>query len=156
MSKRIKDLIYAATGIDLNVDALATDLNAQMAVASLLAVAANSDGSIDSTETAKMVEVLCKRFPISPINALDIVTRALDDLARREPSSRLLDELDEMMSLKQKEDVLLMLLEVVAADGIKQGEEMKVVHDSAAALRIGDDRLAKVYARYFDGRKTPA
>ena len=65
MSNKIKDLIYATTGIDLSSGDAPVDLNAQIAVASLMVVAANSDGSIDSKETVKMVEALCSRFSMT-------------------------------------------------------------------------------------------
>lgn len=154
MSRKIKDLIYATTGIDLDPDTLSADVNAQMAITSLLGVAANSDGSIDSNEAVKMVEVLCRHFSLPPLIALDTVTRALDRLARQSAAPELLDELNDRLTMKQKEDVVLMLLEVIAADGEKHRREIAVLEQTVAALKIPAKRLDNVYCRYFQGRRS--
>jgi len=153
MSRKIKDLIYTTTGIDLDPDTLSSDVNAQMAIASLLAVAAHSDGSIDSEETAKMVEVLCRHYALPTVIAMDTVMRALDQLAGRKASPELLDELNDRLTMKQKEDLVLMLLEVIAADGKKQGHEMAVLDQTVAALNISVKQLDDIYGRYFEGRR---
>ena len=153
MANKLQDLIYATTGIELGPGNEPVDINAQIAVASLLAVAASSDGSIDGKETVKMVEALCGRFSITSTVALDFVTRAIDDqLVQRDPS-QLFDELNQRLTLKQKEELILMLLEVIAADGEKDAGEMAVLDRTVSALNISDNRLAKIYQRYFESRR---
>ena len=153
LANKLQDLIYATTGIELGLSNEPVVINAQIAVASLLAVAASSDGSIDGKETVKMVEALCGRFSITSTVALDFVTTAIDDqLIQRDPS-QLFDELNQRLTLKQKEELILMLLEVIAADGEKDAGEMAVLDRTVSALNISDNRLAKIYQRYFESRR---
>jgi len=153
LAAKLKDLVYAITGVDLDFDRISTDINAQMAIASLLAVAANSDGSIDIVETQKMTNMLRRRFDLTSGVALDLVTRAIDDLSAGDASSRLFDELNERLTLKQKDDLLLMVLEVIAADGEKEAREMALLDQTVVALNISDRQLAKIYDRYFEARR---
>jgi uncharacterized tellurite resistance protein B-like protein len=153
LAGKLKDLVYAITGVDLNFDKVSTDINAQMAIASLLAVAANSDGSIDSAESEKMVGVLRKRFDLTSNVALDLVTRSIDELSAGDASRRLFNELNERLTLKQKDDLLLMVLEVIAADGEKEAREMALLDQTVTALKISDRQLSKIYSRYFEARR---
>jgi len=153
LAGKLKDLVYAMTGVDLDFDKVSTDINAQIAIASLLAVAANSDGSIDNAETEKMVGVLRKRFELTSTVALDLVTRAIDELSTRDASRQLFDELNERLTLKQKDDLLLMVLQVIAADGEKEAREMALFDQTATALNISDRQLSNIYDRYFEARK---
>ena len=153
MSNRIKNLIYATTGIDLDPGSISDDVNTQYAITSLLAVAANSDGSVDSRETSRMIEVLMQRFDLSAINALDFVTRALDDLAAQQSSAALIHDLNRTLSLRQKEDCIVMLLEVIAADGEKQAREMKLLNQTLEALDIPDKMVAGIFQKYYAGRE---
>jgi len=154
LSKKLRDLIYAATGIDFGPDNTPVDINAQIAVAALLVVVANSDGSIDSKEMVKMVEALCRRFSLTSTVALDLVTRAIDDQSMPGDSSGLIDELNQHLTLKQKEELVLMLLEVIAADGEKEASEMAVLDRTVFALNISDRHLARIYQRYFEHRRS--
>ncbi len=153
MAGKLKDLVYAMTGFDLDFDKVSTDINAQIATASLLAVAANSDGSIDSAETEKMVGVLRKRFELTSTVALDLVTRAIDELSAGDASRRLFEELDDRLTLKQKDDLLLMILEVIAADGEKEAREMALLDQTVTALNVSDRQLSNIYDRYFEARR---
>lgn len=153
MSNKIKDLIYATTGIDLSSGDAPVDLNAQIAVASLMVVAANSDGSIDGKETVKMVEALCSRFSMTPTVALDLITRAIDDQLVQSDPSKLFDELNHHLQLKQKEELVLMLLEVISADGEKDASELSVLDRTVSALQISEKQLSRIYQRYFEGRR---
>jgi uncharacterized tellurite resistance protein B-like protein len=153
LAGKLKDLVYAITGVDLDFDKISTDINAQMAIASLLAVAANSDGSIDSVETQKMADVLRKRFDLTSAVSVDLVKRAIDDLSAGDASRRLFDELNDRLTLKQKDDLLLMVLEVIAADGEKEAREMALLDQTVMALNISDRQLSKIYDRYFEARR---
>jgi len=153
LSNKIKDLIYATTGIDLSSGDAPVDLNAQIAVASLMVVAANSDGSIDSKETVKMVEALCSRFSMTSTVALDLITRAIDDQLVQNDPSKLFDELNQRLQLKQKEELVLMLLEVISADGEKDASELSVLDRTVSALQISEKQLSRIYERYFEGRR---
>ena len=153
MYNKLQELIYATTGIELGGDNAPVDINAQIAVASLLVVAANSDGSIDSKETIRMVEALCSRYSTPPVVALDLVSRAIEAQSTTADSPALFAELNDLLTTKQKEELVLMLLEAIAADGEKAASEMAVLDRAVSALGISSDRLGKIYQRYFDARR---
>ncbi len=153
MYNKLQHLIYETTGIDLGGENAPVDINAQIAVASLLVVAANSDGSIDGKETVKMVEALCRRYSMTPVVALDLVSRAIEAQSMGDDSPALFDELNERLTKKQKEELILMLLEVIAADGEKKAKEMAVLDRAVAALGISSNRLDKIYDRYFEAKR---
>ena len=129
------------------------DINAQMAIASLLAIAANRDGSVDSNETVAMVEVLRRRFGLTSLVALDLVTRALDDAAVSVSPTPVFEQLNDRLKAAEKQDVILMLLDVIAADGEKDKQELSLIYETAGALSISDAMLAKVFKRYFKARR---
>lgn len=152
MYSKLQQLIYASTGIDIGGDNAPVDINAQIAVASLLVVAASSDGTIDSAEIVKMTEALCRRYSLSSVVALDLVSRAIDEQSVGDATA-LFSELNERLSKKQKEDLVLMLLEVIAADGEKESSEMALLDRAVSALNISGRQLDKIYQRYFDARR---
>ena len=153
MFSKLRELIHAATGIDLGGGDAPVDINAQIAVASLLVVAAKSDGRIDGAETARIVEALCERFSLTPTVADDLINRALQAQAMQGDAVSLYAELNKRLSSKHKEELILMLLEVIAADGEKEADEMALLDGAVTALKISSDQLGKIYQRYFDARK---
>jgi uncharacterized tellurite resistance protein B-like protein len=90
---------------------------------------------------------------MTPVVALDLVSRAIDAQSMGADSPALFDELNERLTKRQKEELILMLLEVIAADGEKEASEMAVLDRAVSALRISGDRLDNIYQRYFDARR---
>ena len=75
------DLIIEKTGVRIASDSVASDYEAQILIASLLALVARSDGGILPDENLRIVNLLCKRFGLRSGEALDLVARAADDRA---------------------------------------------------------------------------
>ena len=75
------DLIYSKTGISIGLDSVAADFEAQTLIASLLTLVANSDGGISPDESLRMVQLLRSRFQLREGEALNMITRASDELA---------------------------------------------------------------------------
>ena len=152
MARTLKDLVYASTGIDLGSAHI--DVNTQLAVAGVMAVAALSDGSIDPRETERMVLALKRHYDLSNASALDFVTRAIEAAPGHEATPELLSSLNEELSLKQKEECLVMLLEVIAADGEKEAQEMKVLNDVIESLKIPERSVTAAFAEYHAGKRS--
>ncbi len=55
-ARKLSDLIYAKTGIAIDMPSLATDLDAQTLVAGLITLVAKSDGGISPDESVRRVE----------------------------------------------------------------------------------------------------
>jgi uncharacterized tellurite resistance protein B-like protein len=151
---RLKDLIYAKTGIDIAIDRLVSDPDRQILVASFLTLVAKSDGGISPQEMTRMVELLRERFRLQPGEALNMVTRAADEVAEAASLDELLDSVNDELALPDKEELLLMLLQVISADNEKDAAEMKFLAAVVDGLQIPDKIMEKVYGRYFEGRRS--
>jgi uncharacterized tellurite resistance protein B-like protein len=133
------DLIYSKTGIS----------ESQNLIASLLALVAKSDGGISLDESERMVGLLRNRFRVSPIEALEMITRASHELAVHSRLDEVMDAINQKLTLAQKEDLMLMVLHVIAADSRKDAGEMMLLAAVVEGLRMPDRRMDKVYERYF-------
>jgi len=150
---KLKDLIYAKTGIAIDLGSLASDPNGQTLIASLMALVAKSDGGVSPDEMTRMVELLRDRFGLQPGEALNMITRAIDEVAHTIKLNELLRSVNDDLALQHKEELLLMLLHVIAADDQKDVAEMKFLSAVVDGLKIPEKIMANVYARYFDERK---
>jgi len=153
MSMILKDLIYAKTGIAIDLGSLVSDPNGQTLIASLMALVAKSDGGVSPDEITRMVELLRDRFGLQPGEALNMITRATDEVADTINLDELLRSVNDDLALQHKEELLLMLLHVIAADDQKDAAEMKFLSAVVEGLKVPEKIMANVYARYFDERK---
>ena len=150
---KITDLIYAKTGITFDLPSLASDLDAQELVASLITLVAKSDGGVSPDETVRMVELLRQRFPLEAGEALKLVTRDADELSLDSHVDEIIAEINKNMPLAHKEELMLMVLQVISADNEKDAGEMKLLSTLIEGLKIPDNIMSDVYKRYFAEKK---
>jgi uncharacterized tellurite resistance protein B-like protein len=150
---KLTDLIYAKTGITIDLPSLASDLEAQTLVASLITLVAKSDGGISPDETVRMVEMLRQRFPLEPGEALSLITRAAHELSADSHLDEVLAEINDKLALPHKEELMLMVLHVISADNEKDAGEIKLLATLIEDLKIPDKVMNDVYDRYFVDRK---
>ncbi len=150
---KLTDLIYAKTGFTFDLPSLAADLEAQDMIAGLMTLVAKSDGGISPDETERMVEMLRQRFPLAPGEALNLVTRAAHELSADSHLDEVLREINDKFALPQKEELMLMVLHVIAADNQKDAEEMKLLEALIEGLKIPGKVMQDVYARYFEEKR---
>lgn len=143
------DLIYSKTGIRVGPRGLSGDAESQNLVASLLAMVAKSDGGISLDESERMVGLLRNRFRVSPIEALEMITRASQELAANSRLDEVVDAINQKLTLAQKEDLMLMILHVISADSRKDAGEMRLLDAVVEGLRMPDQLMEKVYQQYF-------
>lgn len=151
----LKDLIYAKTGISIDLDSLASDPDGQTLITSLLVLVAKSDGGISPDEMTRMVELLRGRFELRPGEALNMVARVADETAQTADLDELLSAVNDELALAHKEELLLMLLHVISADNEKDVAEMNFLAAVVDGLQVPDKIMEKVYGRYFEERKNP-
>lgn len=156
MTMNIANLIYARTGIAIDLRSLVNDPDGQILVASLMALVANSDGGISPGEIARMVEMLREQFHLKEGEALNLVTRATEELATYAELDDLLAAVNRELTLPHKEELMLMILNVITADNQKDAEEMKLLAALIEGLDMPDNVMQKVYARYFRNRNERA
>jgi uncharacterized tellurite resistance protein B-like protein len=117
-------------------------------------MAARSDGSIATQETERLVSVMQRGFAMKESEALQLVVRALDDAHGTQGTSTLLQNLERALDRKQKESLIVMLLEVIAADGVKDAREISVLDKAISGLKISDTSMDRAYGTYFAQRQS--
>lgn len=144
------DFVYEKTGLRFGAECFVGNNEAQTLVASLLALVAKSDGGISPDENLRTVELLRNRFGLRSGEALEMVTRATHELAAHDKLDDILRSANDELTLVQKEELMLMVLSVIAADNKKDAGEMNLLAALIEGLKIPDKVMINVYARYFD------
>jgi uncharacterized tellurite resistance protein B-like protein len=124
--------------------------DAKYLVAALLVYVAKGDGTISGAETAAMIELVNEHFGLQSAESLALLTNAMEDIAVNPDFENLLKDLSPLLNEAEKEEVALMMLKVVAADGRRDTEEMAKVRTAAELIGIQPDRLHRAYDRYFE------
>ena len=150
---KLTDFIYSKTGITFDLPNLTADLDAQEMIASLIALVAKSDGGISPDETVRMVELLRQRFPLDRGEALNLITRAAHELHADSHLDEILKEINNKLPLPHKEELMLMVLHVISADNEKDAGEMQLLATLVDKLKIPDNAMQDVYARYFEEKR---
>jgi uncharacterized tellurite resistance protein B-like protein len=119
-------------------------------VAALLVFVAKGDGNISGPESGEMVELLSAQFDIKRSRSLELLTNAMEDIAENPDFENLLNDLSGLLNIAEKEEVALMMLKVVAADGRKDAEEMDKLRVAADIIQIPPETLHRAYDRYFE------
>ncbi len=123
--------------------------DAKYLVSALLVFVAKGDGKISSEETAEMLNLLSDHFDLQSSQSLELLTRAMTDIAENPDFESLLNELAVLLSEIEKEDVCLMMLKVVAADGRREVDELEKFQRAASIIGIPAETLHRAYDRYF-------
>ncbi len=150
---RLGDLVYSVTGHQSDSNGLPADRETENAVASVLALAAMSDGIVSTEEIERLVSILRRGFALDGGTALSLITSAIHDLPAQASMGELLGKLNDVLGTRDKEDLIVMLLEVIAADGQKEAEEMEVLAHTVYGLRISQKSMQRAYERYFASRR---
>ncbi len=124
--------------------------DAKYLVAALLVFVAKGDGNISGKETQQMLALIEEQYQIASAESLALLTRAMADFAENPDMHNLLGEISSVLSREEKEDIALMLLKVVAANGRKDAEEIEKLSVAAEIIKIPPDVLHRAYDRYFE------
>jgi uncharacterized tellurite resistance protein B-like protein len=118
-------------------------------VAALLIFIARGSGTIEPEESAKMIDLIEERFHMEGAQSLELLTRAMTDMAENPELARALVDLAPTLSDEDKEDIALMALKVIAADGRRDVREMEKFNEAVEALGIAPDTVHRAFDRYF-------
>lgn len=119
-------------------------------VAALLVFVAKGDGRISDEESAEMMGLISDHFGIGSGESLALLTNAMEDMTDNRNFESALNGLARGVSIAEKEDIALMMLKVVAADGRKDAEEMEKLRVAADIIEMPADALHRAYDRYFE------
>ena len=119
-------------------------------ITSLMLRAARADGNISDEETHQILVTLQEVFNITGASALELVNSVASQLASDSDLMTVFASLQYFLSDSDKEIVLILLLRMIAADGKKNSDEMRVYTDTVKALNISPEVVHQVFDRYFE------
>lgn len=123
--------------------------DSQFLVAALLIFVARGSGSIEPEESAKMIDLIENHFHLQGSESLELLTRAMSELAELPDLGQALVDLAPTLSDQDKEDIALMALKVVAADGRREVAEMEKFQQAVDAIGISPQVVHRAFDRYF-------
>ena len=148
----LKDIIKGMAGLSDSGQSLIDNIASPDLVAAVLVVCAKSDGGISPEENLRMVKLLRGTYGLQPGEALALITRLADTSTTAHDLEMLLDSVNKEFSSAEKEELILMVLKVIAADKEKDAAEMKLLANLVDGLQIPDTAMQRVYDRYFEQR----
>lgn len=118
-------------------------------VAALLIFVARGSGQIEPEETATMLELIETHFKMQGAESLELLTRAMSEMAERPDLGASLAKLGKALSDEEKENIALMALKVIAADGRRDIAEMEQFNTAVEAAGISPEIVHRAFDRYF-------
>jgi uncharacterized tellurite resistance protein B-like protein len=118
-------------------------------VAALLIFVAQGSGSIAPEESAKMLDLIEEHFKMQGAESLELLTRAMSELAENPELGDHLVELGQTLSDEEKEDIAVMALKVIAADGRREFAEMENFNRAVEAVGVSPEIVHRAFDRYF-------
>jgi len=118
-------------------------------VAALLVFVARGSGRIEPEESAKMIDLIEHHFSLEGAESLELITYAMEEMADKPTLGTLLADVGPTLSDGDKEDIALMGLKVVAADGRRDFAEMEQFKRAMDGLGISPDIVHRAFDRYF-------
>ena len=118
-------------------------------VAALLVFVARGSGRIEPEESAEMIELIEDHFHMHGAESLELLTFAISELADKPTLGTFLSELGPTLSDGDKEDIALMGLKVVAADGRRNVAEMEQFNLAMQSIGASPEIVHRAFDRYF-------
>ena len=118
-------------------------------VAALLVYVARGSGRIEPEESARMIELIRDHFHLQGSESLELITTAMTEIAEKPTLPTLLADLVPTLSDGDKEDIAVMGLKVVAADGRRDVEEMEQLRRAMEAIDVSPEIMHRAFDRYF-------
>lgn len=119
-------------------------------VAALLIHVARGSGAIEPEESSKMIGLIEEHFELQSSESLELLTRAMDDMAENPDLADELTKLAPTLSDQDREDIAVMALKVMAADGQRDVNEMEKFEEAVQSIGVTPDILHRAYDRYFE------
>jgi len=118
-------------------------------VAALLIFIARGSGQIEPEETEKMLELIEIHFKLQGAESLELLTRAMSEMAENPELGASLAELGGTLTDSEKEEIAVMALKVIAADGRREFAEMEQFNAAVEAAGISPEIVHRAFDRYF-------
>ncbi len=118
-------------------------------VAALLIYVARGSGAIEPEESAKMIQLIEQHFNLPSAESLELLTRAMSELVDDPHLGEELTKLAPTLSDDDRENIALMSLKVIAADGKRDVDEMERFNRAVERMGISPDIVHRAFDRYF-------
>ncbi len=155
MSK-FSDYLYATFSITLSLDTITSDVKGQALMASILVLAAQSDGSVSPVESAALASLLSDKFANSDDESIQLAVESAKRISDLSSGSALIKAANQNLALPHKEDLMVMVLQIIAADERKEPGELELLDELVDGLDIPANVMDRVYSRYFKEKKRNA
>lgn len=149
MSTEILGSRLAGATLVVDTDAGPETYDEKFLVAALLLNVARGNGLIEPEESAQIIDLLERHFNLAGAESLELITRVMSELDDKPALIGLLMDLAPTLSDAEKENIALMGLQVVAADGRRDVAEMEKFNDSMEAMGIAEAIVHRAFDRYF-------
>ena len=117
--------------------------------AALLIYVSKGSGTIEPEESAAMIELIREHFSIQGAQSLNLLTRAMTEMAEDPELGAELAKLGQTLAEAEKEDIAVMALKVIAADGKREFEEMQQFNTALEAIGASPETIHRAFDRYF-------
>ena len=149
MSDDIKSKTLKGTTLVVETESGTETYDSKFLVAALLIYVARGSGTIEPEESAKMIDLIESYFQLQGAESLALLTRAMSELAEKPELTASLAELGQSLTDGDKEDIAVMALKVVAADGRREVAEMEQFNLAVSAIGISPEIVHRAFDRYF-------
>jgi uncharacterized tellurite resistance protein B-like protein len=136
-----KLIVDTATGTE--------EYDSQFLVAALLVYIARAGGEIAPAESARMIDLLEEHFQLQGAESLELITRAMNEMADKPQLIPLLISLAQSLAESEKEEIALMALKVIAADGRRDFAEMEQFDRAMEAAGVSPETVHRAFDQYF-------
>ncbi len=149
MSDTIKTKRLQGTNLIVETKQGTQTYDSKFLVAALLIFIARGSGTIEPEESAKMIGLIEEYFQMQGAESLELLTRAMAEMAENPNLGQALIDLAPTLTDRDKEDIALMALKVIAADGQQHVSEMEKFDQAVEAIGISPDIVHRAFDRYF-------
>jgi len=149
MSDTIKSKQLQGTKLIVETGDGSETYDSKFLVAALLIFIARGSGTIEPEESAKMIDLIENYFQLQGAESLELLTRAMSEMAENPELAQALVDLAPTLTERDKEDIAVMALKVVAADGRRQVAEMEKFNQAVEAIGISPEIVHRAFDRYF-------
>ena len=149
MSDTIKSKRLEGTTLIVETKDGTQTYDSKFLVAALLIFVAQGSGSIEPEESAKMIDLIEEYFKMQGAESLELLTRAMSEIAEYPELRQALADLGPTLSDSDKEDIAVMALKVIAADGRRQVAEMEKFSQAVEEIGISPEIVHRAFDRYF-------
>ena len=149
MSDTIKSKRLEGTQLIVETQDGTETYDSKFMVAALLIFIARGSGTIEPEESSKMIGLIEDYFQMQGAESLELLTRAMSEMAENPGLGQALIDLAPTLTESDKEDIALMALKVVAADGRREVAEMEKFNQAVEAIGISPEIVHRAFDRYF-------